>query len=334
MGGSILGMRIQILKVLRGTKGYVSGQELCEKIGVSRTTIWKVIGQLKTEGYVIEGIRNRGYRLVDVPDSIDAEEICSRLNTEWLGKNIYYQQSVDSTNSWAKRLAEEGSPSGTVVVADRQTSGKGRRGRSWDTPERMSVPMSILLRPEFSPEKASMTTLVMGLSVVQGIENVSRLKCSIKWPNDVLISEKKVCGILTELYSQIENMEYMVVGAGVNVNMTEFPDELKGKATSLCMELGHPVERASVLVSILEAFEKNYEIFLKTQDLRELKGEYTAKLINMDHAVRVLQPHGEFRGTARGINDWGKLLVERADDGSLEQIYAGEVSVRGLNGYI
>lgn len=329
-----MGMRTQILKILRETKSYVSGQELCEKIGVSRTTIWKVVGQLKTEGYVIEGIRNRGYRLVDVPDSIDAEEIRSRLNTRWLGKDIYYQKSVDSTNSWAKRLAEEGKPSGTVVVADRQTSGKGRRGRSWSTPERMSVPVSILLRPEFSPEKASMMTLVMGLSVVQAIENVSRLTCSIKWPNDVLISEKKVCGILAELYSQIDNMEYMVVGAGVNANMTEFPDEIKEKATSLRMELGRPVERALVLVSILEAFEKNYEIFLKTQDLRELKNEYILKLININRAVRVLQPYGEFQGTAKGIDDWGNLLVERADNGIVEQVYAGEVSVRGLNGYI
>lgn len=327
-------MKTQILKILRETKGYVSGQELCKKIGVSRTTIWKVVGQLKDEGYVIEGIRNRGYRLVDVPDSIDAEEIRSRLNTRWIGKNIYYQRSVDSTNSWAKRLAEEGMPSGTVVTTDRQTSGKGRRGRSWNTPERMSVPVSILLRPEFSPEKASMMTLVMGLSVVQGIENISRLRCSIKWPNDVLVSEKKVCGILAELYSQIDNMEYMVVGVGVNANMTEFPDELKEKATSLRMELGRPVKRALVLVSILEAFEKNYEIFLKTQDLRELKDTYISKLINADRPVRVLQPRGEFQGTARGIDDWGNLLVERADNGILEQVYAGEVSVRGLNGYI
>lgn len=327
-------MKTQILKVLRETKGYVSGQELCEKIGVSRTTIWKVVGQLKIEGYVIEGIRNRGYRLVDAPDSINVEEIRSRLNTRWLGKDIYYQRTVDSTNSWAKRLAEEGSPSGTVVVADKQTNGKGRRGRSWDTPERMSIPISILLRPEFPPEKASMMTLVMGLSVVQAIENVSRLKCSIKWPNDVLISEKKVCGILAELYSQIDNMEYMVVGAGVNANMTEFPDELKEKATSLRMELGRPVERALVLVSILETFEKNYEIFLKTQDLRELKDKYISKLINKGRSVRVLQPYGEFRGTAKGIDDWGNLLVKRADNGILEQVYAGEVSVRGLNGYI
>lgn len=327
-------MRTQILKVLRETKGYVSGQELCEKIGVSRTTIWKVVGQLKTEGYIIEGVRNRGYHLVDVPDSIEAEEIRSRLNTKWVGKHIYYQRSVDSTNSWAKRLAEEGKPSGTVVVADRQTSGKGRRGRSWDTPERMSVPISILLRPDFSPEKASMLTLVMGLSVTQAIENVSRLSCGIKWPNDVLISEKKVCGILAELYSQIDNMEYMVVGAGINANMTEFSEELAEKATSLRIELGRPVQRALVLVSILEAFENNYEIFLKTQDLRKLKDEYTLKLINTDRPVRVLQPRGEFEGIAKGIDDWGNLLVERNDSGNIEKVYAGEVSVRGLNGYV
>lgn len=327
-------MKARILKILRETKGYVSGQELCEKIGVSRTTIWKVVGQLKTEGYVIEGIRNRGYRLVDVPDSIDAEEIHSRLNTRWLGKDIYYQRSVDSTNSWAKRLAEEGKSSGTVVIADMQTSGKGRRGRSWETPERMSVPISILLRPDFSPGRASMLTLVMGLSVVQALENTGNLTCGIKWPNDVLISEKKVCGILAELYSQIDNMEYMVVGAGVNANMTEFPEELKDKATSLRNEMGRPVQRALVVVSILEAFEKNYDIFLQTHDLQKLKDEYMLKLVNIDRPVRVLQTHDKFEGIARGIDIWGNLLVERADNGTIEQVYAGEVSVRGLNGYV
>lgn len=327
-------MKTQILKILRETRGYVSGQELCEKIGVSRTTIWKVVGQLKAEGYVIEGIRNRGYRLVDVPDSIEAEEIYSRLNTRWIGKKIYYQQSVDSTNSWARRLAEEGKPSGTVVVADMQTNGKGRRGRNWETAERMSVPISILLRPEFPPEKASMLTLVMGLSVVQALENASNIECSIKWPNDILISEKKVCGILAELFSQIDNMEYMVLGVGVNANMTEFPVELAGKATSLRRELGRPVQRALVVAFILEAFEKNYEIFLQTQDLRNLKKEYIRRLINTNRSVRVMQPHGEFQGVARGIDVWGNLLVERADNGNLEQVYAGEVSVRGLNGYV
>ena len=327
-------MKAQILKILRETRGYVSGQELCEKLSVSRTTIWKVVGQLKSEGYVIEGIRNRGYRLVDVPDSIDEKEIRSRLHTQWLGKEIYYQKSVDSTNSWAKRLAEEGKPSGTVVVADVQTNGKGRRGRSWETPERMSVPLSILLRPDFAPEKASMLTLVMGLSVVQALENAVSLQCSIKWPNDVLISEKKVCGILAELYSQIDNMEYMVVGAGVNANMTEFPEELANKATSLRNELGRPVQRALLVAYILEAFEKNYEKFLHTQDLRDLKEEYTKRLLNTGRPVRMLQPQEEFEGVARGIDTWGNLLVERTDSGVVEQVYAGEVSVRGLHGYV
>lgn len=329
-----MGMKAQILKILRETRGYVSGQELCEKLSVSRTTIWKVVGQLKSEGYVIEGIRNRGYRLVDVPDSIEEKEIRSRLHTQWLGKEIYYQKSVDSTNSWAKRLAEEGKPSGTVVVADMQTNGKGRRGRSWETPERMSVPLSILLRPDFLPEKASMLTLVMGLSVVQALENAVSLQCSIKWPNDVLISEKKVCGILAELYSQIDNMEYMVVGAGVNANMTEFPEELANKATSLRNELGHPVQRALLVAYILEAFEKNYEKFLHTQDLRDLKEEYTKRLLNTGRPVRILQPQEEFEGVARGIDTWGNLLVERTDSGVVEQVYAGEVSVRGLHGYV
>ena len=327
-------MKTRILRILRESKGFVSGQELCEKIGVSRTTIWKIVGQLKTEGYVIEGVRNRGYRLVDVPDTIDVEEVRCLLNTQWLGKEIYYQRSVDSTNSWAKRLADEGKPSGTVVLADKQTSGKGRRGRTWETPERLSIPISILLRPEFPPDKASMLTLVMGLSVVQAVENISDLQCGIKWPNDVLISEKKVCGILAELYSQIDHLEYMVVGAGVNANMTEFPDELSDKATSLRKELGRPIRRALVVASILEAFEKHYEIFLQTQDLRVLKEEYAQKLLNTDHPVRVLQPHGEFTGTARGIDTWGNLLVEREDDGTVERVYAGEVSVRGIHGYV
>ncbi|MDY2594881.1 MAG: biotin--[acetyl-CoA-carboxylase] ligase [Oliverpabstia sp.] len=325
--------KTKILKILRNTDGYLSGQELCEQLGISRTAVWKYMKQLKEEGYEIQSVQNKGYCLMEVPDVLGESEIKSRMETQWVGQRVYFYEKIDSTNTQAKRLAEEDAPSGTLVVSDCQVKGKGRRGRVWTSPKGEAIYMTILLRPQIRPDRASMVTLVMGLSVVQAIRNVLGLETSIKWPNDVVLNRKKLVGILTEMSAQMDYIEYLVIGTGINANMTAFSEELKDKATSLRMEMGRPVNRAALIAESMKYFEKNYEIFEKTQDLSGLMEDYQAVLANLNQPVRVLEPGHEYSGIARGINEKGELLVER-EDGTVTAVYSGEVSVRGLYSYV
>ena len=325
--------KTKILKILRNTDGYLSGQELCEQLGISRTAVWKYMKQLKEEGSELQSVQNKGYCLMEVPDVLGESEIKSRMETQWVGQRVYFYEEIDSTNTQAKRLAEEDAPSGTLVVSDCQVKGKGRRGRVWTSPKGEAIYMTILLRPQIRPDRASMVTLVMGLSVVQAIRNVLGLETSIKWPNDVVLNRKKLVGILTEMSAQMDYIEYLVIGTGINANMTAFSEELKDKATSLRMEMGRPVNRAALIAESMKCFEKNYEIFEKTQDLSGLMEDYQAVLANLNQPVRVLEPGHEYSGIARGINEKGELLVER-EDGTVTAVYSGEVSVRGLYSYV
>lgn len=325
--------KTKILKVLRGTDGYLSGQELCQQLGVSRTAVWKYMKQLKEEGYEIQAVQNKGYCLREVPEVLGESEISSRLTTRWVGRKVYFYEEIDSTNTQAKRLAEDGAPSGTLVVSECQTRGKGRRGRSWESPKGEAIYMTLMLRPRIRPERASMLTLVMGLSVVQAIRNVQKVETCIKWPNDVVLDKKKLAGILTEMSAQMDYIEYLVIGIGINANMKEFPEELADKATSLLLELGHPVNRAELVAECMRCFEENYGIFEETQDLSGLTEEYQKVLVNLNQPVRVLEPGREHSGVARGINEKGELLVE-LEDGTVETVYSGEVSVRGLYSYV
>ena len=213
--------KTRILKKLLETDGYLSGQELCEQLGVSRTAVWKYMKQLKEEGYEIEAVQNKGYCLKDVPDVLGESEIKSRLHTRWAGQTLYYYDEIDSTNTQIKRLAEEDAPHGTLAVADYQSRGKGRRGRAWDSPHGSAIYMSILFRPEIRPDRASMLTLVIGLSVTQAIRSNLGLQAQIKWPNDVVLNGKKLVGILTEMSAQMNYIEYLVTGIGINANLRE-----------------------------------------------------------------------------------------------------------------
>lgn len=328
-----------ILTLLRNSSDYVSGQQLCERFGVSRTAVWKVINQLKEEGYEIESVTKKGYRLIEAPQDVFSEiEIASRLQTKWVGRTLYFKEETGSTNNDVKVYAEQGAPHGTTVVSDKQTAGKGRRGRSWESPSGRNTYYSILLKPDFAPDKASMVTLVMALSVAQAIEEVVGVEAKIKWPNDIVVNKKKVVGMLTEMSvtPELNEIQYVVVGVGTNVNAEsaeEFPEEIRQTATSLRIECGHLVNRAQLTESVFRHFESNYEIYEQKLDLSDLLEEYTKYLINVGVQVKVLDPTGEFIGVSRGINALGELLVER-EDGSVANVYAGEVSVRGLYGYV
>ncbi len=328
-------MKTEILTMLREKDGYVSGQELCDQFGVSRTAVWKVINGLKEEGYTITSVPRRGYRLEGAPDILSESELLSRMKTKWLGRRVVYFRETDSTNTQAKRLAEEGAPEGTLVAADMQTAGKGRRGRSWQQSPGMMISMTFIIKPGFAPDKASMLTLLAAHSVAGAIEDVTGLPAKIKWPNDIVIHGKKTVGILTEMSLSVEqdSIHYVVVGIGINVNITSFPEEIQDMATSLYLESGRRVNRSGLMAEVLLRFEQDYEQFLETEDLTGILEDYNAHLVSRDKEVRVLDPKGEFTGISRGMNADGELLVEK-EDGSMTRIYAGEVSVRGLYGYV
>ncbi len=319
--------------MLRESDGYVSGQELCEKLGVSRTAVWKAINGLKEKGYQVEAVRNRGYRIIESPDILTKEELSSMIDTEWAGQTIYYFDQIDSTNIRAKQLGEEGVPHGTLIVAGQQNAGRGRRGRTWESPPGVSIYMSIVLRPEMAPVKAPMLTLVMALSAADSLKECTGLDVQIKWPNDIVLNGKKLAGILTEMSTEMDYINHVVIGVGINVNTGQLPEELEEKATSLRLETGRIIRRSEIIASIMKEFEGNYQLFIETQGLRQMQEKYNSLLINREKEVRILGVKEEYAAYALGINEKGELLVRR-DNGEIEAILAGEVSVRGVYGYV
>ena len=304
----------------------------CEKFGVSRTAVWKGIRQLKEAGYEIEAVQNKGYRLVSVPDLLSEYELKSIRKTEWAGQEICCYPVVDSTNTRAQQLAEDGYPDGTLVVAEQQDAGKGRRGRGWESPRGSGIFMTLLLKPGISPANASMLTLVAALAVSAAVTEQTGQPAGIKWPNDIVMNGKKICGILTEMSAQFDYINHVVIGIGINVHNESFPEEISHMATSLFLETKRRFHRAALIESVLERFEHYYAVFQKTEDLGALVREYDARLVNMHQNVRVLDPKEPFDGKAMGITPRGELIVDTWESRRL--VSAGEVSVRGVYGYV
>lgn len=325
-------MKTEILTALREAEDYVSGQELCERFGVSRTAIWKAVKQLKEAGYEIEAIQNRGYKILAVPDRLSEGELQSIRKTKWAGTEIHYFKTLDSTNAKAKQLAEEGHPNGTLVVAEKQEAGRGRRGRGWESQEGSGIFMTLVLKPEINPNNASMLTLVAALAVSKAVMVRTGRPAGIKWPNDIVMNEKKICGILTEMSAQFDYVNHIVIGIGINVNNDAFSEEISEVATSLYLETREHMNRASLIEEILEKFEYYYEMFRQTEDLSGLVKEYNTHLINLHQRVKVLDPKEPFEGKAMGITQRGELIVDTWESRKL--VSSGEVSVRGIYGYV
>lgn len=288
---------------------------------------------------------------------LSGENITRQLDTKWAARNLIYIEETGSTNDNAKELGEKGAPHGTLVVTDHQTTGRGSRGRTWETPKGTNIAMSLLVRPTAPPDKVSMLTLIMGMSIAEGIEaalviakdeELSRstlvdiprqllAECKnypqIKWPNDVVIAGKKICGILTELHMNPDNtINNVVIGVGINVNMTDFPDDIKDIAGSIYSTTGVKLDRSMVVACCMKRFEENYEKYIETYDLRFLKDDYERRLINRRKLVKVLDPKGEYEAIAHGITNTGALIVSD-EEGNEYEINGGEVSVRGLYSY-
>ena len=275
------------------------------------------------------------------------KKLAKYLQTKWAANKVVYKQTTISTNEDAGQLARNGAEHGLLVVADTQSGGKGRRGRSWQSEPETTISMTLLCRPQFTAEKASMLTLVMGLAVAEAISELTGLSANIKWPNDIVVNHKKVCGILTELGTANGQIDYLIVGVGINVNngislspvetseqkrTIIFGEELAGTATSLWLETGVELSREKLIASCMEKFEQYYEKFVRDLDLHAMMDVYNNRLAGIDGEVRVLDPQGEYVGISRGIDAFGNLLVET--EGVVKKVYAGEVSVRGLYGYV
>lgn len=255
----------------------------------------------------------------------------NKLN--WIGKEIFHKEITGSTNQDIKELALQGAAEGTVVWADAQTAGRGRRGRSWVSASKEGLLFSLLLRPDIASDKASQITLLMALATAKVLCNGFGFDAKIKWPNDLVVNNKKVCGILTELYPQNDGTYFVIVGCGINVGQRIIPAELEDIATSLYLESGNSISGELLLAQVLGEFEKYYGRFLEKESLEEFLDEYNRHLVSRNCEVRVLDPKEEFMGISKGINDKGELLVQLLD-GSTVTVYAGEVSVRGLYGYV
>ena len=255
--------------------------------------------------------------------------------TKWVGKTGYHYEVLDSTNKKAKELAEAGCPHGTLVTAEGQEAGVGRRGRSWSSEPGQGIYMSLVLRPKLSTDKAAMLTLISAMAVSKAIYEIIK-DCGvypfIKWPNDIVLRGKKVCGILTEMTIKNGEIDYIIVGIGVNVNNREFPAEIAQMATSIELEIGHGVARERIMELIWMEFEKYYAIFMETQDLSRLQEEYQQMSANKGRKVTVLDPAGEFEGVARGITNIGEVIVDTPEGQKF--VSSGEVSVRGIYGYV
>lgn len=237
---------------------FVSSQQICDELGCSRTAVWKHIEDLRKEGYEVEAVRRKGYRLLRKPDKISEDEILFGLETELFGRHIYFQEEVASTQLIAHDFVNKGAPHGSLVVSDHQTNGKGRLQRTWHSPNGTGIWMSLILRPEIPLHKAPQMTLLASVAITEAIAQQTGLSPSIKWPNDILLNGKKVVGILTELKAEADQVHAVIIGPGINVNQTanDFPEELKDVATSLQMELGEKVDRAALIQTIMSTFEK------------------------------------------------------------------------------
>ena len=325
-------MREKILEViLDNEKEFISGEELSKKLGISRTAIWKHIRILRSQGYNIESVNKKGYRLVDEPtDLLNPQNIYRNLKTKFIGKNVLHFETIDSTNDYAKKIGNE-LRDGSVIISEEQTKGKGRLGRVWESKAGEGIWMSIILKPNIIPNKAPFITLIAGASIVKAL-NILGVDAKIKWPNDITINNKKLSGILTELSAEIERVNYIVVGIGMNVKDTDFEEELKDKATSLYKE-NYNVSRVDIVKEILCQFEKLYLDYIEKDDKKEVLDicrQYSA-IINKE--IYVIKNDQKELVDCIGINEEGNLIIKNKY-GNLEEIMSGEVSIRGVKGYV
>jgi BirA family biotin operon repressor/biotin-[acetyl-CoA-carboxylase] ligase len=318
----------RILKALRDNGEGMSGAELAHKLQVTRATIWARIEDLRSAGYDIEASPHLGYRLLSAPDLLHADDLYSRLaRTKVVGRDIRVFEETSSSNDVVARLARDGLKEGLVVFAESQTKARGRLGRRWLAPARKGLWFSLLLRPELRPHEATRLTIASATAVRRAIAAQTGLRAEIKWPNDILVGGKKAAGILTELYAELERVQYVILGIGIDVNLnaTDFPADLRSLATSLKIELGKTVSRPELAVRVLQELDYDYYRICSGR-FGEVAEEWQEQCTTIGHNVVIRTGKREIRGRAESLGDDGAFLL-RTEHGHLERITGGDVTL-------
>ncbi len=322
-------LKIKTLELLRlHQPEFISGEEICRKIGISRTAVWKHVAALREEGYVIEAIPRSGYRLTEIPDRMYVQEIKNGLLTDTIGKDIFYFDSIQSTNVQARKLASEGALHGTVVMADEQTKGKGRLGRSWFSPKGTGIWCTLVLRPEIVPGEASPVTMLTAVAVAEAVEKIADVSLDIKWPNDLLHEGKKVCGILTEMNAEMDKINYLLVGIGININSDsmDFPFELRETTASLSSVKKNKISRLKLLRQLLLDFEYYYQLWLD-YGFKPVLEEWKKRCPSLKSPVKISTADKVWEGWFEDVDDEGALIL-RLNNGELQRFVSGEVTLR------
>jgi BirA family biotin operon repressor/biotin-[acetyl-CoA-carboxylase] ligase len=325
-----IGLRDKILSLfLAAEGGALSGEDLSRQLGVSRAAIWKHISHLRTAGYTIDALPSRGYHLVGQPDLLLAAAVKSGLATEVIGCEVEHHHSIDSTNQRAQELAEQGAKSGTVVIAEEQTAGRGRLGRCWSSPVGVNLYASVLLRPQLLPMQAAQLTFLSAVAVARAVEAVAGIKVNVKWPNDILLGGKKIAGLLNEISTDMDGIHYAILGIGVNLNMSadQFPADLRYPATSVLLATGVPVNRLSFTQELCRQLDSLYAL-LCTQGFVPIRLAWESLFNMLGSRVSVDYGQEKLCGCVAGIAQDGALLL-RLDNGEQQEIYAGDVDPIG-----
>lgn len=328
-------MKEEIIKLLKENKNnFISGEKISESIGITRAAVWKYIKAIKEEGYEIESVSRKGYKLTSSPDLLTFEEISPNLKTRFIGRNFVHLDTIDSTNNEAKKLAIDGSPEGTLVISEEQTMGRGRLGRNWISPKHKGIWMSLILRPEINPIQVSKITQVAAAAVCMALIDMG-IRTLIKWPNDIVLNDKKVCGILTEMSGELNRVNYVIVGIGINANIDkdEFPEDLKPIASSLKIEIGNYIKRKELVRRILNNFEELYEELINEETIKKSIEICKDNSALIGKEIKIIEKGKETRARALSLNEDGKLIVQYKD-GKVDELISGEISVRGLYGYV
>ena len=318
----------KILDILTSTSEYVSGQALAEELGVSRQAVWKEIKSLRSRGYDIESVTNRGYRLASMPDYLNAPAVKAALNAKIIGCELTVLDSVGSTNDYLKQRGAEGCKSGAVAATREQVKGKGRLGRTWQSKRDENLAFSVLLRPKMAPYEVASVTPLAGLAVCKALRKFTGLDCRIKWPNDVIVGKKKLCGILTEMSAEFDAVEYIVTGIGVNVDQVMFPEEIAYKATSLLLETGRHYDKNKLLAAVLDQLEREFlrsDLELDSEALEE----YSELCATIGKNVTFMRGTRRVSGMAVGVAENGELKI-MLSDGSVVMVNSGEVTAQGI----
>ncbi|SCI31189.1 MULTISPECIES: biotin--[acetyl-CoA-carboxylase] ligase [unclassified Romboutsia] len=325
-------MREKVINIiLDNDKEFISGEEISKQLGISRSAVWKHIKSLKAEGYDIESINKKGYRLKEKPkDLLSSQNIVHGLDTRFIGKNIIHFETIDSTNTYAKKIASE-EIDGTVVISEEQSKGRGRLGRIWDSKAYEGIWMSIILKPNVLPYKAPFITILAGSCIAKALNNLG-VTVGIKWPNDIILNGKKLCGILTELSAEIERVNYVILGIGMNIKNLSFPNEIENIATSLYKE-GYKVSRVDIVREILCELEKYYTEYIVDGNSKNIIELYKNYSVVLNKKIYIIKNDEKELVECIDINSEGNLVIKK-QDGTITEAISGEISIRGEHGYV